>query len=222
MKTIRFLAVVMVLGFFFVSCSGGSDNGGTTGGSGETQSTAATQNNTANDNEQTDEASDQQTQTSNQASTTAAAPPANPTTDSQIWLDAYSFNCTSNWTNRDGPLGLAPYSGSGSCTKAFSGPPGNYKLVLSAGLEFDGKSPYRVSINGQTIKQGEYPLSSPLGCACPLDQWRSVCPDRSSNINLGTHTLNTGDVIEFWGDDVYPCGEHGAYAKWYGIKAIKK
>lgn len=221
MRTFRFFVVVIVLGYFLVSCSDSSDDGGTTGGSGETQAAAASQDNSAKDDAQTDD-SNQQTSTSTAATTPAASAPADPVTANQIWLDAYTFNCSSNWTNRDGPLGLAPYSGSGECTKSFSGPPGDYQLVLSTVIEFDGKSPYRVSINGQTIKEGEYPLSSPLGCACPLDQWRTVCPDRGYNINLGTHTLNTGDSIGFWGDDVYPCGEHGSYAKWYGIKAIKK
>ena len=29
--------------------------------------------------------------------------------------------------------------------------------------------------------------------------------------------IKTGDVIRFYGEEVYPCGKHGAYAKWHSI-----
>lgn len=212
----RLLAILAFVGFLIVACSdSGDDSGGTTGGSGDTQAAAAT----ADTSTATTDDSDQQ---DDSTTTTTPASTSTVSTASEVWMDAYTFNCSSNWTNRDGPLGLAAYSGSGSCNKGFPGAPGTYQLILSAVTEFDGKSPYKVSINGTTIKEGAYPLSSPLGCDCPIDSWRSVCPDRGQNIDLGTHTLNTGDTIGFWGDDVYPCGEHGSYTKWYGIKAIKK
>ena len=140
---------------------------------------------------------------------------------SNIWLDAWEFACSDNWETRDNAVGLVAYSGPGSCSTTFPGEAGNYNLTLSAVSEFDGESLYRVSINGVTIQEGAYSLSSPLGCDCPLDQWREVCPDQVEYISLGKQFLNPGDVIEFWGDDVYPCGEHGAYAKWLGIQADK-
>lgn len=201
--------MLLIVGFFVIACSSGSsDDGGTTGGSGSVDTPEAE----SGDDSSVEEAEE-----------TPDPPPSTPpAASSDIWLDAYTFNCSSNWTNRDGPLGLAAYSGSGSCKKSFPGESGTYKLTLYAVTEFDGKSPYKVSINGSTIKEGAYPLSSPLGCDCPIDTWRTVCPDKSHNINLGTHTLNKGDTIGFWGDDVYPCGEHGSYTKWYGIRAIKK
>ena len=197
MKKVLFLILLLVVGLFVIACSNGSsDDGGTTGDSG-----------TIVDDGDTDTSSTSDTDTSS---------------TSDIWMDAYEFDCTSNWSNRDGPLGITAYSGSGSCQMAFPGATGSYALILYAVLEFDGESPYRVSINGSTVKEGTYPLSSPLFCDCPLDDWRTVCPDINYNINLGTHTISEGDTIGFWGDDVYPCGEHGAYAKWYGIRAIKQ
>lgn len=135
-----------------------------------------------------------------------------------IWLSASDFNCNDNWTERDGAIGLKAYSGPGTCTISFPGEEGTYNLTLSAIAEYDGKSLYRVSINGVIIGEGEYDLSSPLGCECPTDNWRQECPDRTQYIGFGKHNLKPGDVIEFWGDDVYPCGEHGAYAKWLGIQ----
>lgn len=137
----------------------------------------------------------------------------------RIFLDAFrDFNCTSGWTNRHGGLGRAPYSGSGSCSATFPGESGTYNVALRAQLEFDGASPYRVSINGTTIKQGEYPYSQgKLICDCPDHE--ENCPDEIINISAGTRQINKGDTIEFWGSDVYPCGDdsHGAYAIWRGI-----
>ena len=189
------------LGFFLISCSGGGDDSGTTGGSGEAE-TSATIDSTGSENK---------------ADNNATVRSSN-----EVWLDAFMFSCTDNWTTRDGAQGLVAYSGSGSCVKSFPGEPGTYRLELVAVTEYDGESPYRISINGTTIKEGTYPLSSSLGCDCPTDQWRTVCPDRNEDINLGTHDLNTGDSIEFWGDDEYPCGQHGSYAKWLGIKATRQ
>lgn len=91
-------------------------------------------------------------------------------------------------------------------------------MALKAQLEFDGASPYRVSLNGNTIKEGKYPYSQgDLICDCP--DHKKNCPDKIIDINAGTHQINTGDIIEFWGSDVYPCGDdsHGAYAIWRGI-----
>ena len=138
---------------------------------------------------------------------------------SQVYLDAFrDFGCTSGWTNRHGGLGRAPYSGSGSCSAAFPGESGTYNVVLKAQLEFDGASPYQVSINGNTIRQGEYPYSQgELICDCP--DHKENCPDKIIDINAGTHQINKGDTIEFWGSDVYECGDdsHGAYAIWRGM-----
>ena len=145
-----------------------------------------------------------------------------PTGDVQltrVYLDGFKdFNCSSGWTNRHGGVGRAPYSGSGSCSAEFPGESGIYSVALKAQLEFDGASPYRVSLNGNTIKQGEYPYSQgELICDCPDHE--ENCPDKIIDINAGTHQINTGDIIEFWGSDVYPCGNdtHGAYAIWRGI-----
>lgn len=142
----------------------------------------------------------------------------------KVYLDGLdNFSCESNWMSRDGALGLAPYSGDGSCEAVFPGANGTYSIVLTIQTEFDGQSPYRVSINGQVIKSGVYPLSNSLGCDCPQDSWRTVCPNKNVNVNLGTFALHTGDKIEFWGDDVYPCPPtdpdhpHGAYAEWHGM-----
>lgn len=128
--------------------------------------------------------------------------------------------CDPIWMNRDGALGIAPYSNSwGTCNATFTGVDRahTYNIVLTVQTEFDGQSPYEVYINDKLIKKDVFPLSSPLGCGCPLDQWWYICPDRNVNINLGNFTLKKGDVIKFRGLDVYPCGEHGSYAKWHGM-----
>lgn len=195
--------IVLIVSFAFIgstlfSCGGGSDDdaGGTDGGTIETP-----------------EATSSTTEEDDQSKTTS----------STIKLDAFDdFNCSSGWGNRDGALGRVAYSGSGSCTATFKGTSGTYRITLSIRTEYDGESPYSVSINGITIKEGNYPLSTPLGCDCPHDDWRSVCPDRDRTIDLGTRTVNTGDQIKFWGSDTYPCGEeHGAYAKWHGITFVR-
>ena len=77
-----------------------------------------------------------------------------------VYLDAFrDFSCTSGWTTRRGGLGRAPYAGSGSCSAAFTGKSGAYSVTLKAQLEFDGSSPYRISVNGNTIGSGNYPYS---------------------------------------------------------------
>lgn len=214
MNKLRFLTILLMVGLFFVSCSDSSnDSGGTTGGSGEVNNAAA------------DDATNQdQASTDNTAPVEQAPPePAGPISSSQIWMDAFSdWSCGGKWTERDGALGLTAYSGNDSCKIEFPGESGTYQLVLAAQTEFDGQSPYRVSINGQTVAEGNYPWSSPLKCDCPLDDWRSVCPDQNTDIDLGTHNINYGDVIEFWGADDYPCGAHGSYAKWHGITAYRR
>ena len=212
MRIVRFLALISVLSFFVVSCS--DDDGGTTGGSGETAAASGAESSAP----AAETAADDPAESSPPAAEEAPAA-ATVNTSSNIFLSAWDFQCGSNWSNRDNAVGLNPYSGPGSCSISFPGQEGTYNLTLSAVNEFDGQSPYRVSINGVTIGEGEYDLSSPLGCDCPLDNWREVCPDRTQYIPLGSHNLKPGDVIEFWGDDVYPCGEHGSYAKWLGIQA---
>ena len=208
MRTLRFITLACVLSLFLLSCGDDDDDGGTTGGSGETESAAVAESSSG-------DAADVP------AEEAAAEAPAEAqvVNSNNIWLNAWDFDCGSNWSERDGAVGLNAYSGPGSCSIRFPGAEGTYNLTLSAVNEFDGKSLYRVSINGVTIGEGEYDLSSPLGCECPLDNWRQECPDRTQYIGLGRHNLMPGDVIEFWGDDVYPCGEHGAYAKWLGIQA---
>jgi hypothetical protein len=197
-----------VLSLFFLSC-GDDDDGGTTGGSGEAQPANVA------------EGASDDAAGSPAAEAAPAADTATVVSSNNIFLSAWDFNCDSNWSTRDNAVTLNPYSGPGTCSISFPGQAGTYNLTLSAVNEFDGKSLYRVSINGVSIGEGEYDLSSSLGCDCPLDNWREVCPDRTQYIGLGTHNLKPGDVIEFWGDDVYPCGEHGAYAKWLGIQADK-
>ena len=209
MKAFKFLIVLFVLSFFYISCSDSSDDSGTTGGSGETKAAASKADSSAAE-EATEEEEEKEEE------------PASVNNSSEIFLDAFKFACSGNWTDRDGALGLAAYSGSGSCETAFPGEAGNYQLILKAQTEYDGKSPYEFSINGTKVASGEFPLSSPLGCDCPHDDWRDVCPDRNTDINLGTYALNPGDILKFWGSDEYPCGSHGSYAKWHGIEAIRR
>lgn len=200
---ILFIVSSVFIGSTLFSCGGGSDDdGGTTGGTIETPQETSNTTDTAD----TSDTSDTSTNTS-----------------STIKLDAFDdFNCSSGWGNRDGALGRIAYSGSGSCSATFKGTSGTYRITLSIRTEYDGESPYRVSINGTTIKEGNYPLSTALGCDCPHDDWRSVCPDRDRTVDLGTRTVNTGAKITFWGSDTYPCGEdHGAYAKWHGMTFVR-
>ena len=135
-----------------------------------------------------------------------------------VRLDAFRhFNCSSGWTNRDGGLGLRAGSGSGICRAAFPGPSGLYRVVLMAQLEFDGNPNFKISVDGSTIAAGSYPMSKgQLICNCP--NWRINCPDRIVPIDAGIHEIGQGASIEFFGQEVYPCGgSHGAYAKWREI-----
>jgi len=140
------------------------------------------------------------------------APPLVP-----LSLNAFTdFNCTSNWTNRDGGLGLVAGTRNGTCKAAFPGTAGRYRLLVKIQTEFDGSSPYRVAINGRTIHTGRYPYSTGrLVCDCP--DWRKNCPDRIVSVDTGVHDLKPGDVLEFYGEEEYPCGKHGSYAKWQGM-----
>ena len=124
-------------------------------------------------------------------------------TASEIFLNAFNdFSCSPGWTNRNSGLGRAAYSGSGTCKASFPGESGAYSVFLLAQTEFDGSSPYAVSINGNNIKEGRYPYSTgSLKCDCP-EPWREHCPDRVVTISAGTHEINNGDSIGFFGDDV--------------------
>ena len=134
--------------------------------------------------------------------------------DTKVRLDAFrDFKCSSNWVNRDGALGLKAGTGSGACEAGFPGRSGRYRVTLMAQLEFDGAPEYRIAVDGETIAAGAYPLSKgKLICDCP--NWRINCPDRVVPIDAGVHQLKTGSKVEFFGAEVYPCGKHGAYAKW--------
>jgi hypothetical protein len=136
-----------------------------------------------------------------------------------VQLDAFNdFNCTSNWTNRDGGLGLSVGSGSGTCQTSFPGNSGIYKIELLAQTEREGQSPYRISINGNPASSGKFPYSQgELNCKCYRQPWTRYCPDVVMKLDGGTHQINTGDKIEYYGEEEYLCGKHGAYSKWRGI-----
>ena len=97
---------------------------------------------------------------------------------------------------------------------AFPGLTGRYRVALMAQLEFDGNPNFKISVDGATIAAGSYPMSKgELMCSCP--NWRVNCPDRIVPIDAGVHEIKQGAAIEFFGQEVYPCGgSHGAYAKW--------
>ena len=132
-------------------------------------------------------------------------------------FNAFSdFSCTSGWSNRDGALGLTAGAGSGTCDVVFPGGSGKYRISVVIQTEFDGNPIYKISINGNSVKEGRYPTStSSVRCVC--DDWRKNCPDKKVEIDAGVHEVRTGDVIQFYGEEVYPCGKHGAYAKWHSI-----
>ena len=136
-----------------------------------------------------------------------------------VKLGAFNeFKCTSNWTNRDGGQGLKVGSGSGTCKATFPGGPGTYQIELLAQTEREGQSPYRISINGKLISSGKFPFSQgELNCNCYKQPWQIYCPDVVMNLNAGTHYINTGDIIEYYGEEEYLCGKHGAYSKWRGM-----
>lgn len=87
-------------------------------------------------------------------------------------------------------------------------------MILEAQAEADGSSPYSVSLNDTVIGEGLIPYANGAPqCGCSFDD----CPDRIVNLVVGIYEINTGDIIRYYGDDVYPCGEHGSYAKWQGL-----
>lgn len=150
-----------------------------------------------------------------------AAPKTSDAAPEAVTLSAFSdFNCTGNWTNRDGALGLEAGSGSGTCQTEFSGVTGSYRITITIQTEFDGKPYYSLSLNNQEISSGQYPLSSSLACDCPKDNWWNVCPDKNEEIDAGVHTVSTGDIIKFYGEEQWECEGHGAYAKWHKISFV--
>ena len=136
-----------------------------------------------------------------------------------VKLGAFNeFKCTSNWTNRDGGQGLKVGSGSGTCQAIFHGGSGTYRVELLAQTERDGQPPYRISINGNQISSGKFPFSQgELNCNCYKQPWQVYCPDVVMNLNAGTHQINHGDIIQYYGEEEYLCGKHGAYSKWRGM-----
>ncbi len=140
------------------------------------------------------------------------------TSSTTVELSAFSdFSCTSNWSTRDGALGLTANTGSGSCQAAFPGTSGTYSITITIQIEFDGNSPYALYINDNGAASGRYPLASGCENDCHPDDWHSQCPDQKKNIDAGTHSISTGDVIKFYGEEDWNCDEHGAYAKWHKI-----
>ncbi len=136
----------------------------------------------------------------------------------KIRLSAFTdFNCSKEWTNRDGGWGLRAGAGSGVCRVAFPGASGSYRVTLMAQLEFDGNPKFKIDVDGSTIAEGNYPMSmGKLICDCP--NWRVNCPDRIVPIDAGVHDIEQGASIEFVAAEVYPCGgNHGAYAKWHEL-----
>lgn len=135
-----------------------------------------------------------------------------------IRLSAFrDFNCSSEWTERDGGWGLRAGSGSGTCTVSFPGGSGSYRVTLMAQLEFDGNPNFRIEVDDTLIAAGSYPMSmGELICDCP--NWRVNCPDRIVPIDAGVHDIREGASILFAAAEVYPCGgRHGAYAKWHEL-----
>ena len=150
----------------------------------------------------------------------AAAPEPVPTAQvGPVQLDAFiDFDCTPNWTNRDGGLGLKVGSGKGTCQTAFSGGSGVYRIELLAQTEREGRSPYRISINGNLAGSGKMPFAQGEKiCKCYRAPWTKYCPDVVMPLDAGTHQINTGDIIEYYGEEEYLCGKHGAYSKWRGL-----
>ncbi|RMD61081.1 MAG: hypothetical protein D6826_10870 [Alphaproteobacteria bacterium] len=98
---------------------------------------------------------------------------------------------------------------------AFPGPSGFYHVQLGAVLERDGAPPYRVEVDGRLLGAGRYRHAcGRLMCDVP----RSACPDRATRLSIGVHHIARGARIAVWGRSVYPCGAHGAYARWYEVR----
>ena len=189
-KLARIIAILTFTAMMLVACDASVETSSSGGGS---------------DNTPTTDNSDQP----------QTAEPANVT----VKLDAFNdFKCTSNWTNRDGGLGLKVGSRSGTCQASFPGEPGIYRIQLLAQTEREGQSPYRISINGTVASSGKFPFSQgELNCNCYRQPWQVYCPDVVMELDAGTHQINTGDIIEYYGEEEYLCGEHGAYSKWRGM-----
>lgn len=156
---------------------------------------------------------------SSSTSSDSSQPQATESNNTIIKLGAFNeFKCASNWTNRDGGQGLKVGSGSGTCQASFNGGPGTYRIELLAQTEREGQSPYRISINGTPVSSGKFPFSQgEVNCNCYKQPWQTYCPDVVMNLDAGTHQLNTGDIIEYYGEEEYLCGKHGAYSKWRGM-----
>lgn len=128
------------------------------------------------------------------------------------------FSCTSNWTTRDGALGLEAHTGSGTCDATFPGVSGPYRITITVQTEYDGRPFYSMAINGKVVTSGRYPTSSSLGCSCrDLGDFRKFCPDKNMDLDGGIQQIKTGDIIRFYGAEHFGCDGHGAYAKWHKI-----
>ncbi len=127
-------------------------------------------------------------------------------------------NC---WTKRSFPgMNKTTYGirGTGSSLNGyvtwnnFSGASGKYKVELQAVLESDGNSPYKLYIDGNQVKSGNYPYADgSLNCSGSSYKVRWL--------NLGEHNVNQGDQIRYWAKSVYPCGSsHGQYSRFQEVR----
>ena len=73
----------------------------------------------------------------------------------KVFMNAFTdFACSPGWTNRDGALGRAPYSGSGTCEAPFPGPPGTYSVFLEAQTESDHDAAGKIHTPGIARREG--------------------------------------------------------------------
>jgi hypothetical protein len=93
---------------------------------------------------------------------------------------------------------------------SFPGASGTYEVIMGIVAEEDGQPEYKVYAGGDLLKGGKYP--------CPGGSCDCSKNTRAQTINLGEHHIAQGDKIEVWGKSVYPCGSHGAYARWYELR----
>lgn len=94
----------------------------------------------------------------------------------------------------------------------FSGTTGRYKVELQAVLESDGNSPYKLYIDGNEVKSGNYPYAEG-SLNCSGSKYKVVW------LNLGEHSVSKGDQIRYWAKSVYPCGSsHGQYSRFQELK----
>ncbi len=95
---------------------------------------------------------------------------------------------------------------------SFSGPSGVYKAELGAVLESDGNSPYKLFIDGDMVREGEYPYADG-SLECDGSTYRETYLD------LGNWRIDTGDEIKYWAMSVYPCGSsHGQYSRFFMMR----